>query len=295
MPNRFSGKQGCGTARHLHQLVHRFVLELDSFLQKPVESSEWKRIVPGSTGHSEATYTVRAARTFLLRTYHQLNAIGLLSLNGMAAQAKLQLRSLVEIAIDFRYMATNPNDLSRLYLLHRGFSLWNDGNDLLKDGEKLPPKSRKGLELLEPEKNDFLALKETTEGPTKSNQRSQKSWSRHVLHWRAKKGNEHFKDSQDLHRLYKLLSVSSHGEARCLKDYIIEVNGSLSLRLCPSWHLEVYVLYFSLVSATQIFLAAREIGAPIRPDVLHFDIGLDQTDIDQLMEYEGLIESVCVD
>ena len=162
MTQSSTGHNRSSTAIHLHSLVRSFVETLASFLDMREETTEW--IIPGSSDQTPSAQKVRVALSFLLRLYHLLNAIGLLTLEGMASQAKLQLRSLVEIAIDLRYIATSPDDLAQLYLLHECVTRYRDEKELQEAGTELPPEALRSLLALEPRLKDYLALLSRMEG-----------------------------------------------------------------------------------------------------------------------------------
>jgi hypothetical protein len=280
------------TAIHLHSLVQSFINGLASFLEKREETTDW--ILPGSSDQTPLAQRVRVVLSFLLRLYHQLNAIGLLTLNGMAAQAKLQLRSLVEMAIDLRYIATNPDDLAKLYLLHECTTRYRDGKELQNDGIELHPDALKNLAALEPKVQDYLALLAKVEGKTFDKPPSA-SWTVRKIGDRANQAYRHFHDNEKIYLLYKWLCISMHGEARSQRDFVRKINGSIALRLGPSWHLEAYILYLSLISAGLMITAAKSMGAPIELRQFDFDLGLDQKGVDEILESEGLIESIFTD
>jgi hypothetical protein len=279
-------------AIHLHSLVHSFIKALASFLEKREETTEW--ILPGSSDQSPSAQKVRVALSFLLRLYHQLNAIALLTLNGMAAQSKLQLRSLVEMAIDLRYIATNPDDLAQLYLLHECATRYRDGKELQDDGTELPPEALRNLAELEPMVHEYLALLTRVEGKA-FDKPPRSSWTVHNIAERANQGHRHFHDNEKIYSLYKWLCISMHGEARCHKDFVRKINGSIALRLGPSWHLEAYILYLSLISAGLMISAAKSMGAPIQLKEFDLDLGLDPKGVDEILESDGLIESIFIE
>lgn len=280
------------TAIHLHSLVGSFVETLASFLDMREETTEW--IIPGSSDQTPSAQKVRVALSFLLRLYHLLNAIGLLTLEGMAAQAKLQLRSLVEMAIDLRYIATSPDDLAQLYLLHECVTRYRDGKELQEAGTELPPEALRNLIALEPRVKDYLALLSRIEGKS-FDKPPRSSWTFRNIADRASKGYQHFGDNEKIYSLYKRLCMSMHGEARTQKDYIRQINGSLGHRLGPSWHLEAYILYLSLVAAGLVISAAKTMGAPLKLEEFDFNLGLDRKGVDEILESDGLIEAIIIE
>jgi hypothetical protein len=86
-----------------------------------------------------------------------------------------------------------------------------------------------------------------------------------------------------------------HGEARSHKDYIRQINGSHGHRLGPSWYLEAYILYLSLFAAGLMISAAKSMGAPLKLKEFDFDLGLDRKGIDEILESDGLIESIIIE
>ena len=276
-------------AIHLHGLLHSFVLSLASFLEKGDETDEW--IVPGSSDQLPVAHKVRVVSSFLLRLYHHLSAIALLSLNGMAVQSKLQLRSLVEMAIDLRYIATRPNDLPYLYLLHEFVARFEDGKKLQDDGIALSNEMLEGLAALEPMVEEYLALLSEIDGK-QIRKPPRQSWTTLSVYERAEKGFQRFQNNQNIYSLYKRLCISMHGEARSHKDYFRRINGNLSFRLGPSWHLEPYILYLTLVSAGLMISAASSMGAPVQLADFDLDLGLNQKEIEELFESDGSVESL---
>lgn len=292
MTQSSTGQNRSSTAIHLHSLVHSFVETLARFLEKREETTEW--IIPESSDQTPLAQKVRVALSFLLRLYHLLNAIGLLTVEGMAAQAKLQLRSLVEMAIDLRYIATNPDDLAQLHLLHEYVTRYRDGKELQDAGVELPPEALRNLLPLEPRVKDYLALLSKIEGKS-FDKPPRSSWTVRNIAERASKGYQYFHDNEEIYSLYKWLCISMHGEARCHRDYLRTINGSHGHRLGPSWHLEAYILYLTLVAAGLMISAAKSMGAPINLKEFDFDLGLDRKGIDELLESDGLIESIIIE
>jgi hypothetical protein len=165
---------------------------------------------------------------------------------------------------------------------------------LQNDGAELPPKALRNLAALESMAKEYLDLLTRVEG--KSFEKPPRaSWTVHHIAVRANKGYEHFRDNKHIYSLYKRLCISMHGEARCHKDYVRRIDGSLALRLGPSWHLEPYVLYLSLISAGLIISAAKSMGAPIQLKEFDLDLGLDQKGLDEILESDGLIESILIE
>jgi hypothetical protein len=275
------------TGVHLSGIMHQFINKLHELIEGRYETPEW--IIPGTSEQSSSAHKARVVLSFILRLYHLLNAITLLSMEGMAAQAKIQVRTVVEMAIDLRYIASRPIELSSLYLLHEGATRYRDAPELLNDGVELSQEALKNVEMLKKMSKDYLAL--LSQIQNRQVGKAPSSWTVLSLVERAEQGSDYMNDNHRIYEMYKRLCISMHGEARSHKDYVRRVTGAISIRLGPSWHLEEYVLYLSMVAAALVISAAHKMGLPLQLSDFDFDLGLDKAAIENILKSDGAIEA----
>lgn len=276
------------TGIHLSGVMQQLINKLHELIFKRDETPEWK--IPDSSDQSPSGHKVRVVLSFILRLYHHLNAITLLSKEGMAAQAKLQVRSILEMAIDLRYIATKPTELSSFYLLHEGATRYRDAVGLLNDGVELPQEALKNMDILKEMSEEYLELLSTIEN--RRIVKTPSSWTVQTLAERAKQGSNYMADNHGIYEIYKRLCISMHGEARSNKDYVRRASESISIRLGPSWHLEGYVLYISMVATTLVIMAAHRMGLPMQPSDFDFDLGIDKEVLGDILKSDGAMEAI---
>lgn len=274
-------------SHELDSAVAAILDRLGSWLDSRVETSEWR--LPGSRDESEQDQKVRVVISFLLRAYHDLHAVKHLASSGMAVQALVIVRSLVEMAIDLRYIATNPLQLSSLYVEHEGISLLRDGVEIRDQGVTLPQQVLDKLDGLHERSIRFYELLSHIEGK-EIRKVPGGSWTIQDRKHREQIGRATINDGINLYSLYKSLCVFAHGEARMVKNYLCMKNGSMAFRLGPSWHKQPYVLYLSILAIRSILIAAMRIGAPIQKEVFDIDLQLDQELIDEILASGGALE-----
>lgn len=276
-------------SHELDSAVAAILDRLGPWLDSRVQTSEWR--LPGSLDTSEQGQKVRVVISFLLRAYHELHAVKHLASSGMAVQALVVVRSLVEMAIDLRYIATNPLQLSSLYLEHESISLLRDGVELRDQGVTLPQQVLDKLDGLHEGSIRFYDLLSHIKGKEIRKVPSG-SWTIEDRKGREQIGRSKTEDGINLYSLYKSLCVFAHGEARMVKNYLGMRNGSISLRLGPSWHKQPYVLYLSILAIRTILIAAMRIGAPIQKELFDIELQLDQERIDEILASGGALEQL---
>jgi hypothetical protein len=244
----------------LLRVADRLLTDIHRWLVGNAASDEW-RTTPKANGQEESDPQdqVRVVLASLARAHHLLQAVCLLTANGMAAQAQVIARALHETTINLRYVASSPLELASRYVQYEDVARYRAYMEASTEG-------------LDPDlPSDLQGLESRYKGRTLPQR-----WDSNSIERRATIGDELFADGRSTYKTYKQMCIAAHGEAISIKDYVVQNKKGLQLRLGPSWHKAVWVLYHSVIDVLAIVQAAEKLGAPLIAAEFDYDLGVNR-------------------